>query len=193
MKCGQERLRRNGVAITVNKGVRNAVLGCNLINDRMTFVCFQDKSFNIIVIQIYIPITNVYEAEIEWFYEDLQNLLELTPKKRCPFHYRGSNAKVGSQETWSNRQVWPWSTKWSRAKANRVLPRECTDHSKHLLSTTQVTALHMDTTRWKILKSDWLYSFSQRWKSSIQSAKTRLGADFGSDHELLIARFRLKI
>ena len=89
----------------------------------MISVCFQGKSFNITVIQVYAPTSNAEEAEVEWFYEDLQNLLELTPKKRCPFHYRGSNAKVGSQETWSNRQVWPWNTKWSRAKANRVLPQ----------------------------------------------------------------------
>ena len=93
----------------------------------------------------------------------------------------------------SNRQAWPWSTKWSRAKANRVLPKECTGHSKHALKTTQEKILHMDITRWSISKSDWLYSLQPRWRSSIQPAKTRLGADCGSDHELLIAKFRHKL
>ena len=78
---------------------------------------------------------------------------------------------------------------WSRAKANRVLPREHTGHSKHSIPTTQEKTLHMDITRWWIPKSD----CSQRWRNSIQSAKTRPGADCGSDHELLIAKFRLKL
>ena len=79
--CGQESLRRNGVAIMVNKRVQNAVLGCILKNDRMISVCLQGKPFNIIVIQVYAPTSNAEEAELEWFYEDLQDLLELTPKK----------------------------------------------------------------------------------------------------------------
>ena len=87
--CGQESLRRNGVAIMVNKRVRSAVLGCNLKNDRMISVHFQGKPFTITVIQVYVSTSNAKEAEVEWFYEDLQDLLELTTKKRCPFHYRG--------------------------------------------------------------------------------------------------------
>jgi len=79
--CGQESLRRNGVAIMVNKRFWNAVLGCNLKNDRMISVRFQGKSFNITVIQVYAPTSNAEEAEVEWFYEDRQDLLELTPKK----------------------------------------------------------------------------------------------------------------
>ena len=79
--CGQESLRRNGVAIMVNNRVRNAVLGCNLKNDRMISVHFQGKPFNITVIQVYAPTSNTEEAEVERFYEDLQDLLELTPKK----------------------------------------------------------------------------------------------------------------
>ena len=80
-------------------------------------------------------------------------------KKRCSFHHRGLECKNRkSRDTWSNRQVWPWSTEWNRAKANRILPRGCTGHSKHPLPTTQETTLHMDITRWSILKSDWLYS-----------------------------------
>ena len=78
---GQEYLRRNGVAIIVNKRVRNAVLGCNLKNYRMISVRFQSKPFNITAIQVYAPTSNAKEAEVEWFYEDLQDLLELTPKK----------------------------------------------------------------------------------------------------------------
>ena len=75
--CGQESLRRNGVAIMVNKKVRNAVLGCNLKNDRIISVRFQGKPFNITVIQVYAPTCNIEEAEAEWFYEDLQDLLEV--------------------------------------------------------------------------------------------------------------------
>ena len=81
--CGQESLRRNGVAIMVNKRVQNTVLGCNLKNDRMISVRFQGKPFNIIVIQVYAPTSNAEEGE--QFYEDLQDLLELTPKKDVLF------------------------------------------------------------------------------------------------------------
>ena len=101
--------------------------------------------------------------------------------------------RAHTRNTWSNRQIWPWSTEWSRAKGNRVLPRECTDHSKHPLPTTQEKTLHMNITKWSILRSDWLYALQSKWRSSIQSAKTRLGVDCGSDHELLIAKFRLKL
>ena len=79
--CGQESLRRNGVDITVNKRVQNVVLGCNLKNDRMISARFQGKPFSITVIQVYAPTSNAEEAEVEWFYEDLQDLLELTAKK----------------------------------------------------------------------------------------------------------------
>ena len=80
--CGQESLRRNGVAIMVNKRVQNAVLECNLKNDRIISVHFQGKPFNITVIQVYAPTSNAEEVEVEWFYEDLQDLLELTPKNK---------------------------------------------------------------------------------------------------------------
>ena len=97
--CGQESLRRNGVAIMVYKGVQNAVLGCNLKNDRMISVHFQGKPLNITVIQVYAPTSNAEEAEVEWRYEDLQELLELTPKEDVLFIIGDWNAKVGSQET----------------------------------------------------------------------------------------------
>ena len=133
--CGQETIRRNGGTIIINKRVQNAVLGCSLKNDRMISVHFQGKPFNIPVSQVNASTSNAEEAEGERFYEHLQDLLELTPKKSCFFHYRGLECKSRkSRNTWSNRQIWPWSTKWSRAKANRVLPRECTSHSKHPLS-----------------------------------------------------------
>ena len=97
--CGRESLRRNGVAIIVNKRVQNAVLGCNLKKDRMISVHFQGKPFNITVIQVYASTGNAEEAEVERFYEDLQDLLELTPKKDVLFITGDWNAKLGSQET----------------------------------------------------------------------------------------------
>ena len=113
-----------------------------------------------------------------------------TPK-RCPFHYRGLECQSRkSRHTWSNRQIWPWSTEWSRAKANRVLPRERTGHSKHSLPTTQETW----TSPCGQYQNPIDYNLcSQRWRSSIQSAKTRPAAEYGSDHEFLIAKFRLKL
>ena len=127
------------------------------------------------------------------FYEDLQDLLELTPEKMSFHHRRLECKRRKSRDNSSNRQIWPWSMEWSRAKANRVLPREHTGHSKHPLPTTQEKTLHMDITRWSTLKLDWLYSLQPRWRSSIQSAKTRPEADCGSDHELLITKLRLKL
>ena len=128
--CGQESLRRNGVAIMVNKRVRNAVLGCNLKNDRLISVHFN---------QVYTPTSNAEEAEVERFYEDLQDLLELTPQKDVLFIIGDWNAKVGSQET-------PGVT----GKFGLGM----TGHSKYPLPTTQEKTLHMDITRCSIQKSD---------------------------------------
>ena len=115
---------------------------------------FQGKPFNIRVIQAYAPTSNAEEAEVEWLYEDLQDLLELTPPKRWLLHHRGLECKSKkSRDTWSNRQIWPWSTKRSDAKAKRVLPREHTGHSKHPIPTTQEKSLHMNITRLSIPKS----------------------------------------
>ena len=83
--CGQESLRRNGVVFMVNKRVQNAVLGCNLKNDRMISVRFQGKPFNITVIQVFAPTRNAEETEVEWFYEDVQDILEITPPKKMSF------------------------------------------------------------------------------------------------------------
>ena len=174
--CGQESLRRNGVALIIKKRVWNAVLGYILKNDRVILAHFQGKPFIITVIQVYAPITNAREAEVEWFYDDLQDLLELKPKKDILFIIGDWNENIGSQEIPEvTHNFGLGSTKWSRAKANRVLARECTGHSKHPLPTTQETTLHMDITRWSIPKSDWL--FSLKWKMeklyTVSKTKTR--------------------
>ena len=100
--CWQESLRRNGVAIIVNKRVQNAVLGCTLRNNGMISVHFQGKPLNITVIQVYALTSNAEEAEVEWFYEDLQDLLELIHKKYVKTRI--------SRNTCSSSQIWPWST-----------------------------------------------------------------------------------
>ena len=105
--CGKESFRRNGVDIIVKKRVNNAVLGCNLKNDRMISVHFQGKPLSFTVFQVYALTSNAEKAEVEWLYENLQDLLELTPPKRCPFHYRGLECKrKKSRNTWSSRQIW---------------------------------------------------------------------------------------
>ena len=101
-------------------------------------------------------------------------------KRESPIHHRGLGCKSRkSRDTQNNSQVWLWSTNWSKTKANRVLSREHTGHIKHPFQ--------------QIPKSDWLCSLSQRWRSFIRSAETRPGVDCGSDHELLIAKFRLQL
>ena len=111
-------------------------------------------------------------------------------QKRCPFYYRGLECKSRkSRNTWSNRQIWPRSTEWSKAKANRVLPSQ----SKHHLPTTQQRLYTRTSPDGQHRNQTDYILCSQRWRSSIQSAKTRPGADCGSDHELLIAKFRCKL
>ena len=147
----------------MHKRVQNAVHGSNLKNNRMISVYFQGKPFNITVIQVYAPTSNAEEVEVEQFCEDWQDFLELISRKDVLFIVGDWNAKVGSQEIpWSNKQIWPWSTEWSRAKANRVLPREHTGPSKHPLPTTQEKTLDMNITRWSTRKSDWLYSLQPK-------------------------------
>ena len=152
--CRQESLRRNGVAIMVNKRVQNAVIGCNLKNDRMISVPFQGKPFNITVIQVYAPTSNAEEAEVELFYEDLQDLLELTPKKAVFFNIRDWNTKVGSQETPGVTCKFGLGVQNEAGQRLIVLPKDHTGHSKHPLPTTQEKTLHMDITRWSTPKSD---------------------------------------
>ena len=95
----------------------------------------------------------------------------------CPFHYRGLDCKSRkSRNTWSNRQICPWSREWSRAKANRVLPRECTGHSKHHLPTPQEKMVHMDITRWPTPKSDWLYYLQPKMEKLYTVSKNKTGS-----------------
>ena len=97
--------------------------------------------------------------------------------KRCFFHYRGLECRRRkSRNTWSNRQIWPWSTEWNREKFNRVLPREHTDHRKHPLPTTQEKTLHMDITRWSTPKSDWLHSLQPKMERLYTVSTNKTGS-----------------
>ena len=136
-------------------------------------VCFQGKPFNIMMIQAYAP-TSWRSWMVLW--RPIRPSRTNT-QKRCPFHYRGLECKSRkSRNTWSNRQIWPWSTEWSRAMANRVLPREHTGHSKHSLPTTQEKTLHMDITRWSTPKSDWLYSLQPKMEKLYTVSKNKTGS-----------------
>ena len=141
----------------------------------MNSVCFLSKQHNITVIKVYAPNSDAEEAGVEQFYEYLQDCLELTPPKEVLFIIGHWNAKVENQKYLENRQIWPWNTEWSRAKTNRVLPREHTGHRKHRLPTTQEKTLHMGITRWSTLKSDWLYSLQPKLEKlyTVNKNKTR--------------------
>ena len=174
--CGQESLRKKWSSPHSQQESPKCSTWMQSQKWHNDFIRLQGKPFTITVIQVYVPTSNAEEAEVKWFYEDLQDLLELIPPKRCPFHYRGLECKSRkSRNTCSNRQIWPWSTEWSRAKATRVLPRECTGHGKHPLPTTQEKSLHMDITRWSTPKSDWLYSLQPEMKKvyTVRKNKTR--------------------
>jgi len=191
--CGQESLRINGVAIIVNKRVCNAVLGCNLKNDRMISVHFQGKPFNTTVIQVYALTSNTEEAEVERFHEDLQDLLELKPKKDVLFITGDWNAKVRNRETPGVTGKFGIGVQneagqrliefyqFALVIANTLFQQ----HKRRLYTWTSPDGQHRN-------QIDYILC-SQRWRSSIQSAKPRLAADCGSDHELLIAKFRLKL
>ena len=120
----------------------------------MISVCFQGKPFSITVIQVCAPTTNAKEADVEWFYEDLQDLLELTPKKDVLFIIGDWNAKVGSQEIPGVTGKFDLGVQDEAEQRLTVFPRECTGHNKYPLPTTQEMTLHMDITRWSIPKSD---------------------------------------
>ena len=152
--CGQESLRRNEVAFTVNKRVQNAVLECNLKNDRLIFFHFQGKPFSITVIQVYAPTSNAEETEIEQFYEDLQDLPELIPKKDILFIIGDWNAKVGSQETLGITGKFGLGI---RNEARQRLIEFCQENTLVITNTLfqqHKRGLHMDISRWSILKSD---------------------------------------
>ena len=151
--CGQKSFRRNGVAIMINRRVQNAVLGCNLKNNRMISVRLQGKPFNITVIQVYAPTSNAEEAEVEQFYEDLQDFLELTPQKDVLFITGDWNAKVGSQETPGVSGKFGLGM---RNEAGQRLIEFCQENALVIANTLfqQHKTLHMDITRWSTPKSD---------------------------------------
>ena len=177
----------------VKKRVWNAVLGCNLKNYRMISVRFQGKPFNITVIQVYTP-TPTEEAEVEPFYEDLQDLLELTPPKDVLFIIGDWNAKVGGQETPGVTGKFGLGIR-NEARQRRIefcqenplVPAKTLfqQHKRRLYTWTSRDGKHWN-------QIDYILC-SQRWRSSKQSAKTRPGADCASNHELLSAKFRLKL
>ena len=159
----------------VNKTVWNAVLGCNLKNDRMISVRFQGKPFNITVIQVYAPTSNTKEAEVEQFYEDLQDLLELTPKKDVLFIIGVWNAKVGSQETPGVTGKFGLGI---QNEAGQRLIEFCQENALVIanpLPTTQEKTPHVDITRWSTPKSDWLYSLQPKMEKlyTVSKNKTR--------------------
>ena len=178
----------------VNKRVQYAVLGCNLKNDRMISVGFQGEKFNITVIQIYSLMSNAEEAEVEWLYENLPYLLELIPPKDILFIIGNWTAKVGSQkipgvtgkfglgvQNEAGQRLTEFCQRNTMGTANTLLQQ----HKRRLYTWTSPDGQHRTQTEYILC--------SQRWRSSIQSAKTRLGADCGSHHELLIAKLRLKL
>ena len=160
----------------VNKRVWNAVLGCNLKNERMISVHFQGKLFNITVIQAYAQPIKLKKLKLNGSMKTYNTPFWTNTQKRCPFHYRQLECKIRkSRNTWSNSQTCPWNMEWCRAKANWVLPREHTGHSKHSLPTTQERTLHIDITKWSTLKSDWLYSLQPKMEKlyTVSKNKTR--------------------
>ena len=178
----------------VNKRVWNAVIGCNLKNDRIISVRFQGKPFSITVIHVYASASNPEEAEVEQFYEDLQDLLELTSKKDVFFIKEDWNAKLGSQETpgitgkfrlgvWNEAGQRP--IEFCQENALVIANTLFQQQKRRLYTRTSEDGQHRNQTDYILC--------SQRWRSSIQSAKTRPGADCGSDHEFLIAKFRRKL
>ena len=178
----------------VNKRVWNAVLGYNLKNDRRITVHFQGKPFNIKVIQVYVLTNNAEEAEIEQFYEDLQDRLELTPKKDALFIIGDWNAKVGSQETpgvtgkfdlgvqnEAGQRLIEFCQENTLVRANTLFQQ----HKRRLYTWTSPDGQQQN-------QIDYILC-SRSWRSSIQAANTRPGADYGSDQALLIAKFTLKL
>ena len=172
--CGQESLWGNGVAIIVNKRVQNAVLGSSLNNDRMISVRFQGKPFNITVTQVYILTSNAEEAEVEWFYEDLQDLLELTLKKDVLFIIGDWNAKVASRETPGVTGKFGLGM---QTEAGQRLIEFCQENSLVIANTLfqQHKRRLMDITRWSTPKSDWLYSLQPEMEKlyTVNKNKTR--------------------
>ena len=192
--CGQEALRRNGVALIINRTVWNEVLGGNVKNDRKISDCYQSKPFSITVIQVSVTATNAEEADVERFCEDLQDLLELTPKKDVLFNIGDWSAKVGGQEIPGVTGKFGVGV---QNEAGQRLTEFCQENTLVIANT-----LFQQHRRWLYMwtspdgqywnQIDYILC-SWRWRSSVQSATTRSGADCGSDHEILIAKLRHKL
>ena len=152
----------------------------------MTSIHFQGKPFNITVSKSMPQALMLKKLYSNSLWRSIRPSRTNT-KKRCPFHHRGLECKSRkSRDTRDNRQVWPWSTKWSRENTNRVLPRECTGHSKHLFSTTRDNSTHGHN-QTVIQNSDWLYSWQLKMeKLYLVSKKRRPGTDCGLDHGSLL-------
>ena len=179
--CVQESLRRNGAALIVKKTVWNAVPGCSLKNDRMISVHLQGKPFNVTVIQVHAPLNNTEEAEVEWFYEEVQELLELTSPKDVLFIIRDWNTKVGSQEISGvtgkfglgvQNEAGQRLTEFCQENALVIANTLFQQHKRQLYTWTSPDGQYWNQTDYILC--------SQRWRSSIQSAKTRPEADCGS-------------
>ena len=160
----------------------------------MISVHFQGKPFNMTVIRVYAPTSNAEEAEAEWFYEDLQDLLELTPKKDVLFIIKDWNVKVGSQEIPGvtgkfglgvQNEAGQWLTEFCQENTLDIANTLFQQHKRRLYTWTSPNGQHQNQTDYILC--------SQRWRSSIQSAKRRPGADCGSDYEFIIAKFRLTL
>ena len=145
------------------------------MTERSLFISKANHSISPLI-QVYALTNKADEAEIEWFYGDLQDLLEITPKKDV-LSLKGMECKSNkSRNTWSNGQIWPWSTEWSRANPSRVFPKECIHHIKHPLPTTQEKTLQMDITRLSIPKSGWFHSLQPKMEKLYTVNKKKTGS-----------------
>ena len=191
--CGQVSLRRNGVAIIINERVRNAVLECNLKNYRMISVHFQGKQLNITVVQVYALMRNAGESEVEWFYEDLQDLLELAPKKDVFVIIGDWNAKVGCQEIPGVTGKFGLGVK---NEAEQRLIELCQENALVIANTiSQQHKRRLYT--WTSPDGQYrhqmiIFCADKNGETLYSQQKIRLGPVYGSDHKLLIAKFRLK-
>ena len=171
--------------------IGNTVLGCNLKNDRMISVCFQGKPFNITVIQIYAPTSNAEEAEVGRLWRPTRPFRTNTPK-RCPFHYRELECKSRkSRDTWANKQIWPWGTKWTRLTGQRLI-EFCQENTLAIANTffqqhkrRLYTWTSPDGRYWNQI----YYFFAAKDGEILYSQQKQ---DWSLDHELLIAKYRLK-
>ena len=187
--CGQESLRRNRVTIIVNKSLKCS--GCLQTQKQQNDLC----SFPRQTVQYHSNPSLCPDQECwrGWSWTVLWRPSGANTPKRCPFHHRGLDCESGnSRDTWSNRQIFLWSTKWNSSKMNKVLPRQHTGHSKHPLPTTQGKTLHMNITRWSN-KIRLTIFFTAKDRKALYIQKTLwLTCDCGSHHQLFIIEFRLK-